>query len=227
MSEEGTGLEDDTDISESTDMSTFISGYESSIAERSNQGQSEEMGSEVVESEKQSGGDSDHVDAGIVIAATDMNYSGIEIGDLNEEASERSTLSQINTGSQETLLSIQSLSPTRQPLGKMEISQDMNGNPEIDEPSEASDLSEMSEQRDKTQYIGDITDNDEPPILYCIRVICCRFLLAGTPNNLILDRVVRVSNKALALGCISHAVSIYPKLFLQNLYKDVTPGEIN
>ena len=81
---------------------------------------------------------SDLVDMAVLVTS-DTDYSNVEIGDLNEERSELSTLS--HSSSAETLLSIKSLSPKRQPRPSAEgsggalgsVQHDMNGNPEYDQ----------------------------------------------------------------------------------------------
>ncbi len=51
------------------------------------------------------------------------------------------------------------------------------------------------------------------PMLHCVRLMCS-FLLAGKPGSLLPDSRTRVSVKSLALGCLSHALDIYPEAFL-------------
>ena len=66
--------------------------------------------------------------------------------------------------------------------------------------------------------IGSITDPDIP-LIHCVRTLTSRFLLTGFEHGLIPDRVVRVSVKALALGCVASAVMLHPKTFLLKLHK--------
>lgn len=57
-------------------------------------------------------------------------------------------------------------------------------------------------------FIGNISD--QPLLHYTVRLIASKFLLAGTPNQLIDDRSVRVSIKNLSLAVIGHCVCLCP-----------------
>lgn len=57
------------------------------------------------------------------------------------------------------------------------------------------------------------------PLLYCTRLITKLFLLSGTSQTCIPDKLVRVSVKSLALSCLSSIFLIYPSGFLANLDK--------
>ncbi|WAR21216.1 HD-like protein [Mya arenaria] len=167
-------------------------------------------------------------DMGLVMTC-DSEYSSVEIGDINDDASERSDLSKARAGSQETLLSIKSLSPTHGAEGASEIvGQDMNGNPEIEAPESESSTSSTVEinNKDILENIGSPTEG--LPILYCVRMVCGRFLMTGRKGELMPDRNVRVSLKNLAMGCVASAVKIYPTLFLEKLTiggdKEPNPG---
>ena len=67
--------------------------------------------------------------------------------------------------------------------------------------------------------IGSIIDDDDIPLLHCIRLLCSRFLLTGYPQGLIPDKQVRVSVKALALSCIGSAMNYAPHVFFMSLHK--------
>ena len=66
--------------------------------------------------------------------------------------------------------------------------------------------------------IGSIDDFDVP-LVHCVRLLCSRFLLTGHKQGLLPDRLVRVSVKTLALGCVGSAVSLHPAVFLVRLHK--------
>jgi hypothetical protein len=70
-----------------------------------------------------------------MLVTSDNDYANIEIGDLNEERSEMSTLS--HSSSADTLLSIKSLSSPKRgqvPGGQGSgVQHDMNGNPEYED----------------------------------------------------------------------------------------------
>ena len=176
-----------------------------------------------------------------VIVTGDSDYSNVEIGDLNEERSEMSNLS--HSSSAETLLSIKSISPKRQPPSSGEgepssIQHDMNGNPEYNQP-EPDDLDTSETQSsvaaagsqsqkdpsEKVLDIGSLLDADELPLLFVLRVVCKTFLLKGEVGQLVHDRHVRVSLKSLALGCVASIFSLCPRLALGKLVPSDEAGE--
>uniref|UniRef100_T1IW53 Huntingtin n=1 Tax=Strigamia maritima TaxID=126957 RepID=T1IW53_STRMM len=61
--------------------------------------------------------------------------------------------------------------------------------------------------------IGSFTDQ-ACPLMYCARLLCSSFLLTGTSGVIMPDKNVRVSVKALALGCLSASIGLEPKIFL-------------
>lgn len=158
------------------------------------------------------------------LVTTDGKYSNIEIADLNEDKSELSALS--HGSSVETLFSIKSLSPKRRPSLRKGISEDFNGNPELNavdiEFEPPSPLPTM--QGFNLPEIGSFTDG-ELPLLYCVRLICRRFLLSGTKSDLVPDRAIRISVKTLALACIASSISLCPKIFIYKLFVGDSKGE--
>lgn len=163
-----------------------------------------------------------------VVLTTENTYTSVEIGDVNEERSERSTLS--HSSSVETLLSVKSLSPKHRPPLRKGVSQDLNGNPEYDGVSAAEPGSRESASPSPVPVVVVVVEDVPPgigffcdgevPLVYCARLLCRRFLLAGTLQNLISDKTVRVSMKTLALGSIASAINIYPRLCLYNMFVD-------
>ncbi|CAI9613978.1 unnamed protein product, partial [Staurois parvus] len=67
--------------------------------------------------------------------------------------------------------------------------------------------------------IGHYTDGDAAPLVHCVRLLSASFLLTGQKGDLVPDRDVRVSVKALALSCVGAAVALYPESFFNKLYK--------
>lgn len=65
--------------------------------------------------------------------------------------------------------------------------------------------------------IGQITD--QPLIFYTVRLIASKFLLAGNPESLISDKIVRISIKNLSLLAVAHSVGICPVILLLPLEK--------
>ncbi|XP_060568114.1 huntingtin-like isoform X3 [Ruditapes philippinarum] len=223
VTSEDTGLDEE---SESCDIKS-----QSGVSDTASSAYSSEINQSESVLHEQSSADSDTVkgspesvesenDLGVVITC-DSDYSNVEIGDIQDDKSEQSVLSNVNTGSRETLLSIKSLSPTHNKIeGRLEIiGQDMNGNPEIVEPEINEPVPAVV-----TESVENILDKigsetEGVPLVYCMRVICGRFLLSGKPGELMSDRRVRVSVKSLALGNVASAVKLAPSLFLQKLQK--------
>ncbi|XP_052100645.1 huntingtin-like [Mytilus californianus] len=212
-------VDDDTDISESladelADQSHLMSDLENVLPDKildEDDGKTQKSENVKIDSDSNQ----------VVFTTSDTEYSGLTIGDLNDDKSEKSNLSQMRTGSQETLDSVQSLSPTHQTLPQLNVTQDMNGNPEI-ELEISPEQPEISSKDTEIllDHIGALTD-DEKPIVYFARYICRKFLLAGQKGEIITDRKVRVSIKSLALGCISCILNILPEIFFHNVFKDV------
>ena len=165
--------------------------------------------------------------ASSLVVTSENNYSNVEIGEFTEEKSEKSALS--HSSSVETLLSIRSLSPKRQPLLKKESDQDLNGNPSVFDGSEMQDSPLPSPLppgigEERGWDVGSIL-GDEMPLLYCVRLLCRRFLLQGEPGVLIPDKVTRVSLKSLALGCIASSFTLCPHIFFYKLFPQESAGK--
>jgi huntingtin len=54
-----------------------------------------------------------------------------------------------------------------------------------------------------------------------VRLLCTQYLLNGIQGNLIPDRIVRVSVKSLALGCIAAVVRLHPKSLIIDVYLEL------
>lgn len=68
--------------------------------------------------------------------------------------------------------------------------------------------------------LDDIGEFNMPNVValeYCLRLLCAKFLLLGVKGGLISDQNVRDSMKCLALNCVGHIMSYYPKGFLLDL----------
>ena len=221
--EDDISVDDDTDISESiadelVDQSHLMTEFENVLPDKildEDDGKAQKSENVKINSDSNQ----------VVFTTSDTEYSGLTIGDLNDDKSERSNLSQMRTGSQETLDSVQSLSPTHQTQPQLSVIQDMNGNPEIEiEVSPEQPENSLKDTDIPLDHIGALTD-DEKPIVFFARYICRKFLLAGQKGEIITDRKVRVSIKSLALGCISCILNILPEIFFHNVFKDVDTGK--
>lgn len=215
----GDEIDSIVDPSEATEgnVDDIVASYQAQMANKDNES------SDAVDNV--AGLDVDTCDAGIVVTTLDTRYSGIEIGDLNEDVSERSNMSQVSSanGSQQSLNKLSSPQKTMKRGG-----QDMNGNPELDEDvlpeSEGKSQAPNSDPVDVTKNLGSLFE--DMPLEFCIRVLCRRFLLGGIKDKLIPDRVVRVSIKSLALGCVSYTMMIRPHILFMNVFKEVNEGNL-
>ncbi|XP_058802645.1 huntingtin isoform X2 [Phymastichus coffea] len=83
-------------------------------------------------------------------------------------------------------------------------------------------LDQFMMQRDLA--IGGFTDN-APVLRYCSRLLVSSFLLTGTPNQLISDKLCRVSVKSLALTCLGNILKFHPDIFLETLSNSPSKNE--
>lgn len=70
---------------------------------------------------------------------------------------------------------------------------------------------------ERVLFIGHIAN--QPIVHYAVRLIAMRFLLAGTPNELIDDKFIRVSIKNLSLVTIAHCVMLWPSVLSLTMEK--------
>ena len=67
--------------------------------------------------------------------------------------------------------------------------------------------------------VGELSDEDEVPIVFLARFLCSKFLLSGIKGGLVPDKQVRVSIKVLALHSISLLLHFHPNTLLLKLHK--------
>lgn len=70
---------------------------------------------------------------------------------------------------------------------------------------------------ERVLFIGHIAN--QPIVHYAVRLIAMKFLLAGTPNELIDDKLIRVSIKNLSLVAIAHCVALMPSMLSLTMEK--------
>ncbi|XP_015460192.3 huntingtin isoform X3 [Astyanax mexicanus] len=73
--------------------------------------------------------------------------------------------------------------------------------------------------------IGHYTDPAETPLIHCVRLLSASFLLTGHRNGLVPDKEVRVSVKALAVSCVGAAAAHLPEAFFNKLYLEPLDGQ--
>ncbi|GFR89453.1 huntingtin [Elysia marginata] len=196
-----------------SDTSAYVSSFDSASSGRS----------EDTVVEEAAGSEGPWKDDTIVM--TDgTEYSGLEIGDLNDDKSEMSATSGLShSDSIDTLPSLHSASPRQQSLPQQMPGHDMNGNPQIvPEPEDwsqppPSPTLNINEPVDQIPIEQDSLKEDEIPLLFHLRLLSKRFLLTGVTDGLVPDKQVRVSLKSLALGCVGCTLALCPRLFLFKL----------
>ncbi|NWT01277.1 HD protein, partial [Mionectes macconnelli] len=160
----------------------------------------------------------------IVLEGAEGQYSGMQIGQLQDEEDEAANILQDDSSDsfRNSSLALQqphllkTMSHSRQPSDSS-----------VDRFTSKEDAAEAGDHENKPSRVkGDIghyTDGDSAPLVHCVRLLSASFLLTGEKGALVPDRDVRVSVKALAVSCVGAAVALHPESFFSKLYK--TPLE--
>uniref|UniRef100_A0A182QCB2 Huntingtin n=1 Tax=Anopheles farauti TaxID=69004 RepID=A0A182QCB2_9DIPT len=88
----------------------------------------------------------------------------------------------------------------------------------LDVPTSTSIIAEDVSENTKEIFIGTI--HDQNLLEFTARLVCSRFLLAGSKHTLIPDSLVRVSVKSLSMQIIAACVRLKPELLCLPLEKD-------
>ncbi|XP_076001900.1 huntingtin isoform X2 [Genypterus blacodes] len=163
--------------------------------------------------------------AELVLDGSESQYSGMQIGTLQDEEDEGAAPS-----SQEEQL--EPFSHTALVLSKPHLFEGRGHNRQAsdssvegfipkDEPTEPEPDNKPSRIKGP---IGHYTDQGVEPLVHCVRLLAASFLLTGQKNGLIPDKEVRVSVKALAVSCIGAAASLHPEAFFNSLYMEPLDG---
>ncbi|KAJ7403337.1 hypothetical protein BTVI_77632 [Pitangus sulphuratus] len=162
--------------------------------------------------------------SGKVLEGAEGQYSGMQIGQLQDEEDEAANILQDDSSEsfRNSSLALQqphllkTMSHSRQPSDSS-----------VDRFTSKEDAAEAGDHENKPSRVkGDIghyTDGDSAPLVHCVRLLSASFLLTGEKGALVPDRDVRVSVKALAVSCVGAAVALHPESFFSKLYK--TPLE--
>ncbi|NWV12179.1 HD protein, partial [Ptilonorhynchus violaceus] len=160
----------------------------------------------------------------IVLEGAEGQYSGMQIGQLQDEEDEAANILQDDSTESFRNSSIalqqphllKTMSHSRQPSDSS-----------VDRFTSKEDAADAGDHENKPSRVkGDIghyTDRDSAPLVHCVRLLSASFLLTGDKGALVPDRDVRVSVKALAVSCVGAAVALHPESFFSKLYK--TPLE--
>ncbi|XP_074848498.1 huntingtin isoform X2 [Carettochelys insculpta] len=159
-----------------------------------------------------------------VLEGTESQYSGMQIGQLQDEEDETANVLHDESSDpfRNASLALQqphllkNMSHSRQPSDSS-----------VDRFMAKEEAVESGDHESKPSRIkGDIghyTDGSSAPLVHCVRLLSASFLLTGEKSALVPDRDVRVSVKALAVSCVGAAVALHPESFFSKLYK--TPLE--
>ncbi|XP_075426386.1 huntingtin isoform X2 [Ascaphus truei] len=156
----------------------------------------------------------------IVVDGVENQYSGMQIGQLQDEEDEGTILHQDDPADHFGSSSLGlNQSHLLKAMGHSRQSSDSSVDRFVtkEEAVEPGDL-ESKPSRIKGD-IGHYTDVNAAPLIHCVRLLSASFLLTGQKSALVPDKEVRVSVKALAVSCVGAAVALYPEAFYSKLYK--------
>ncbi|XP_032042511.1 huntingtin isoform X1 [Aythya fuligula] len=160
----------------------------------------------------------------IVLEGAEGQYSGMQIGQLQDEEDESANILQDDSSESFRNSSIALQQPH---LLKTTSHSRQPSDGSVDRFTSKEDAADPGDHENKPSRIkGDIghyTDGNSAPLVHCVRLLSASFLLTGEKGALVPDRDVRVSVKALAVSCVGAAIALHPEAFFSKLYK--TPLE--
>uniref|UniRef100_A0A8B9HHC1 Huntingtin n=1 Tax=Astyanax mexicanus TaxID=7994 RepID=A0A8B9HHC1_ASTMX len=164
--------------------------------------------------------------AELVLDGSESQYSGMQIGTLQEEEDE-GVAGAPGEALESFSGSVLALSKPHLLEGKGHNRQASDSSVDRfipkDEVLEPPDL-DNKPSRIKGE-IGHYTDPAEAPLIHCVRLLSASFLLTGHRNGLVPDKEVRVSVKALAVSCVGAAAAHLPEAFFNKLYLEPLDGQ--
>ncbi|KAM9314624.1 huntingtin isoform 2-T2 [Pholidichthys leucotaenia] len=162
--------------------------------------------------------------AELVLDGSESQYSGMQIGTLQDEEDEAASSSQ-EEPTEPFLQSALALSKPHLFEGRGHNRQGSDSSVDRfipkDEPAEPEPDNKPSRIKGP---IGHYTDQGVEPLVHCTRLLAASFLLTGQKNGLIPDKEVRVSVKALAVSCVGAAAALHPEAFFNSLYLEPLDG---
>ncbi|XP_013766969.1 huntingtin [Pundamilia nyererei] len=163
--------------------------------------------------------------AELVLDGSESQYSGMQIGTLQDEEDEGTAPSSQEEPQEPFLQSALALSKPHLFDGRGHNRQGSDSSVDRfipkDEPAEPEPDNKPSRIKGP---IGHYTDHSAEPLVHCVRLLAASFLLTGQKNGLIPDKEVRVSVKALALSCVGAAAALHPEAFFNSLYLEPLDG---
>uniref|UniRef100_A0A8D3BJV3 Huntingtin n=1 Tax=Scophthalmus maximus TaxID=52904 RepID=A0A8D3BJV3_SCOMX len=159
--------------------------------------------------------------AELVLDGSESQYSGMQIGTLQDEEDEGTAQSSQEEPTEPFLQSALALSKPHLFEGRGHNRQGSDSSVDRlipkDEPAEPEPDNKQSRIKGP---IGHYTAQGKEPLVHCVRLLAASFLLTGQKNGLIPDKEVRVSVKALAVSCVGAAGALHPEAFFNSLYLD-------
>ncbi|KAK1886925.1 Huntingtin [Dissostichus eleginoides] len=163
--------------------------------------------------------------AELVLDGSESQYSGMQIGTLQDEEDEGAAPSSQEEPQEPFIQSALALSKPHLFDGRGHNRQGSDSSVDRfipkDEPAEPEP--DIKPSRIKGP-IGHYTDQGAEPLVHCVRLLAASFLLTGQKNGLTPDKEVRVSVKALAVSCIGAAAALHPEAFFNSLYLEPLDG---
>ncbi|XP_044046448.1 huntingtin isoform X2 [Siniperca chuatsi] len=163
--------------------------------------------------------------AELVLDGSESQYSGMQIGTLQDEEDEGAAPATQEEPPEPFLQSALALSKPHLFEGRGHNRQGSDSSVDRfipkDEPAEPEPDNKPSRIKGP---IGHYTDQGVEPLVHCVRLLAASFLLTGQKNGLTPDKEVRVSVKALAVSCVGAAAALHPEAFFNSLYLEPLDG---
>uniref|UniRef100_UPI003AAC632E huntingtin isoform X2 n=1 Tax=Centroberyx gerrardi TaxID=166262 RepID=UPI003AAC632E len=163
--------------------------------------------------------------AELVLDGSESQYSGMQIGTLQDEEDEGAAPSSHEEHPEPFSQSALALSKPHLLEGRGHNRQASDSSVDRfipkDEPVEPEPDNKPSRIKGP---IGHYTDQEAEPLVHCVRLLAASFLLTGQKNGLVPDKEVRVSVKALAVSCVGAAAALHPEAFFNSLYLEPLDG---
>ncbi|KAM6972635.1 huntingtin [Aplochiton taeniatus] len=163
--------------------------------------------------------------AELVMDGSESQYSGMQIGTLQDEEEEGAEPSSHDERTEPFSQSALALSKPHLVEGRGHSRQPTDSSVDRFIPKEEPTEPEPDNKPSRIKgLIGHYTDQGAEPLVHCVRLLAGSFLLTGKKNGLVPDKEVRVSVKALALSCIGAAAALHPESFFNPLYLEPLDG---
>ncbi|XP_058495756.1 huntingtin isoform X3 [Solea solea] len=163
--------------------------------------------------------------AELVLDGSESQYSGMQIGTLQDEEDEGTAPPSQDEPPEPFLQSALALSKPHLFDGRGHNRQGSDSSVDRfipkDEPTDPEPDNRQSRIKGP---IGHYTDQGSEPLVHCVRLLAASFLLTGQKKGLIPDKEVRVSVKALAVSCVGAAAALHPEAFFNSLYLEPLDG---